>query len=184
MRPQRVISVAATALIMAAAAPAFRSAEAQVIRLQANLSGFEEVTPKLTNATGEFTAIADASRTVVTFTLTYADMSTPVRFSHIHFGQQGVNGGIMVFFCNNTAAGPQPRPCPAQSGGTIEGTFTASDVVGPGSAVPATDQGIDPGNLSHVISAILSGETYVNVHTDRWPGGELRGQVKANSATR
>ena len=39
----------------------------------------------------------------------------------------GVNGGIMVFFCNNTAAGPQPRACPTQEG-TIEGSFTAADI--------------------------------------------------------
>jgi hypothetical protein len=153
-----------------------RSAEGQAIKLTAQLTGTQEVTPKLTAATGEFSAVIDASRTLVTFTLSYSGMSTPVRFSHIHFGQRGVNGGIMVFFCNNTAAGPQPRACPTQEG-TIEGTFTAADVVGPGPANPATDQGIDPGSLDDVISAILSGETYVNVHSDRWPAGELRGQV-------
>jgi hypothetical protein len=166
-----VLPLCAVALVGAA-----NNAEAQAIKLKAQLTGTQEVTPKLTDAVGEFTAVIDASRTLVTFTLTYAGMSTPVRFSHIHFGQPGVNGGIMVFFCNNTAAGPQPRACPAQEG-TIEGSFTAADVVGPGPAVPASDQGIDPGSLDDVIRAILSGETYVNVHSDRWPGGELRGQV-------
>jgi hypothetical protein len=89
----------------------------------------------------------------------------------------------MVFFCNNTATGPQPRACPLQ-GGTISGTFTAADVVGPGDPVnnPAADQGITPGSLDAVIRAIESGQTYVNVHSNRWPGGEIRGQVKVHSA--
>ena len=48
----------------------------------------------------------------------------------------------------------------------------------PGPDNPATDQGISPGNLRQVIRAVLSGETYVNVHSQRFPAGEIRGQVK------
>ena len=149
---------------------------ATAIRLRARLSGFQEVPPRLTTGRGRFTALIDPARTSITFTLTYSDLSTPVLFSHIHFAQRGVNGGVMVFLCNNSPTGPQPRACPAQ-GGTVTGTITAEDVVGPGPEDPATDQGISPGNLQDVIRAILSGETYVNVHSERWPPGEIRGQL-------
>jgi hypothetical protein len=162
--------------IVATAAAQSAEPAGAAIRLRARLSGFQEVPPKLTTGRGRFTAVIDPARTSVTFTLTYSDLSTPVLFSHIHFAQRGVNGGIMVPLCSNTPDGSQPRACPSQ-GGTVSGTFTAQDVIGPGPEDPATDQGIRPGNLRDVIRAILSGETYVNVHSERWPPGEIRGQV-------
>ena len=174
---KRIIFAALMPVCIAATAAA-QTAEpaAAAIRLRARLSGFQEVPPRLTTGRGRFTAVIDRARTSVTFTLTYSDLTTPVLFSHIHFAQRGVNGGVMVFLCNNTPDGPQPRACPLQSG-TISGTFTAQDVLGPGPEDPATDQGIRPGNLHDVIRAILSGETYVNVHSERWPPGEIRGQI-------
>jgi CHRD domain-containing protein len=174
---KRIVCAALMPVCLAASAAA-QSAEpaGAAIRLRARVSGFQEVPPRLTTGRGRFTATIDPARTSVTFTLTYAELTTPVLFAHIHFAQRGVNGGVMVFLCNNTPEGPQPRACPAQ-GGTVTGTFTAEDVVGPGPEDPATDQGIRPGNLQDVIRAILSGATYVNVHSERWPPGEIRGQI-------
>jgi hypothetical protein len=42
-------------------------------------------------------------------------------------------------------------------------------------------QGIDPGELSELIAAIRAGKTYVNVHTNKHPGGEIRGQVREDA---
>ena len=39
-------------------------------------------------------------------------------------------------------------------------------------------QGIAPGEFSKVIEAIRSGVTYVNVHSMKFPPGEIRGQVE------
>ena len=154
--------------------PADKAADRRETKLSARLTGFNEVTPKLTSAAGKFSAVVDRSGTSVSFTLTFSDLSSPVLFSHIHFGQPGVNGGVMVFFCSNATSGPQPRPCPTP-GGTVSGTFTAQDVVG------AVDQGIGPDSLDQVLAAIASGQTYVNVHSERWPGGEIRGQVETRA---
>ena len=88
-----------------------------------------------------------------------------------------MNGGVIVFLCNNSPDGPQPQPCPSP-GGTLTGTITAQDVVGPGLNAEAADQGITPGSLNDALRAILSGATYVNVHSERFPGGELRGQIR------
>ncbi len=178
MNKRFVYAVLVLACLAAFAGPAFRSAAAQAIRLSAELSGFHEVAPVLSTGSGQFTAMIDPTRTSMTFTLTYSDLLADATQSHIHFGQRGVNGGVMVFFCTNLtppAGVPQPQACPLR-GGTVTGTVTAQDVVGP------LGQGINPGNLDDVISAILSGATYANVHSTRWPGGEIRGLVKANSA--
>jgi hypothetical protein len=41
-------------------------------------------------------------------------------------------------------------------------------------------QGIAAGELSELIAAIRAGRTYVNVHTNKHPGGEIRGQVRSD----
>jgi len=44
-------------------------------------------------------------------------------------------------------------------------------VVGP------AGQGIAPGELDEFIRAIRAGVTYVNVHSTKFPSGEIRGQI-------
>jgi hypothetical protein len=56
-----------------------------------------------------------------------------VLFAHVHFGQPGVNGGILFFLCS----GGSQDPCPPS--GTISGTTPAADVM----AIP--EQGIQAG---------------------------------------
>ena len=103
----------------------------------------------------------------LTFKLTYADLTGPPGAAHIHVGQRGVNGGVSVFFCGG---GGKPA-CPASNSGTVEGTIVAADVVGP------TAQGYNAGDLAPVITAIKAGVTYANMHTAKFPAGEIRGQV-------
>jgi hypothetical protein len=177
MKQRIVYGALASVCLMAAAGPASRPGDGHAVELKARLNGFQEVPSKLTDARGRFRAVVDSGRTMIEFTLTFSDLSTPTLFAHIHFAQRHVNGGIMVFLCNNSPTGPQPGPCPSP-GGTVTGTITAEDVLGPGLEAGAADQGITPGNLNDVLRAILSGATYVNVHSERFPGGEIRGQIK------
>jgi hypothetical protein len=178
MKQRIVYGALASVCLMAAAGPASRPGDGDAIKLEAWLNGFQEVPSKLTDAAGRFTAVIDPGRTMIEFTLTFADLSTPTLFAHIHFAQRRVNGGIMVFLCNNSPDGPQPRPCPSP-GGTVTGTIRAEDVVGPGLSAGAADQGITPGSLDDALRAILNGNgaTYANVHSERFPGGEIRGQI-------
>ena len=157
-----------------AAAP--RVTRAQGLKLEAKLAGFQEVPALLSTGQGEFTAEVDPTRTSITFTVTYSGLLADATQSHIHFGQRGVNGGIMIFFCTNLTAPvgvPTPQNCPLREG-TVTGTLTAADVIGP------VAQGIAPMSLENVIDAIQSGQIYANVHSTRWPGGEIRGQVKVS----
>jgi hypothetical protein len=38
-------------------------------------------------------------------------------------------------------------------------------------------KGIEPSSFEELVRAMRSGVTYVNVHTTRWPDGEIRGQI-------
>jgi hypothetical protein len=164
--------------LLALAGAVVQTAEAQEIKLRAKLIGFQEVPALLSTGEGEFTATVDPSRTSMTFTVTYSGLLADATQSHIHFGQRGVNGGVMIFFCTNLtppAGVPLPQHCPLREG-TVTGVVTAADVVGPNA------QGVAPLNLDNVISAIQSGQIYANVHSTRWPGGEIRGQVKVSDS--
>jgi hypothetical protein len=81
-------------------------------------------------------------------------------------GQKGVNGGVSAFLFRG---GSKP-PCPLS--GTVTGVIVAADVVGPAA------QGIAPGELAELMDPILSGVSYVNVHTNKHSSGEIRGQVQ------
>src|SRR5882724_5400135 len=67
-----------------------------------------------------------------------------------------------------------PPACPDATSGTVSGTVTVANVVGPNS------QGITPGaDFAKVVQAMRTGAAYVNVHSTRSPGGEIRGPVQA-----
>lgn len=116
-------------------------------------------------ASGSFEATIDDGASEIDFTLSYADLEAPVLFAHIHFGQRSVNGGVSAFLCGG---GSKPA-CPQS--GTVTGTIVAADVVGP------VGQGIAAGEFGELVAAIRAGRTYANVHSSKFPGGEVRGQI-------
>lgn len=134
---------------------------------QARLTGFEEVPPILTNGTGRFWATLVANGTALEYELTFADLSAPVTAAHIHFGQRGVNGGIMAFLCG----GDDAPACPPQ-GGTVTGRITARDIL----AIPG--QGLAAGDFAGFLRIMRAGLAYVNVHSTAFPDGVIRGQVE------
>jgi hypothetical protein len=139
---------------------------------RAMLIGYEEVPAVSTTGNAEFRAELSPYGNQVNWEMTYRSLEGNVTQSHIHFGQRGVNGGIMVFLCSNLGNGPAgTQPCP-EPPATIRGTFSASDVVG-----GATAQGIAAGEYAEALKAIRSGVAYVNVHSSMWPGGEIRSQI-------
>ena len=134
--------------------------------LRTRLTGFNEVPPILSDGTGVFTASVNSSS--LTYNLTFSNLSSPAIAAHIHFGQRGVNGSIIVFLCGG---GGKPA-CPS-GGGTVTGTVTAADVLG----VPA--QGVTAGSFADLLRILRSGDAYVNVHTTNHPAGEIRGQLRS-----
>jgi len=177
-RNRMIRGVVGSVCLLTLAAPVFRAAAAQELKLKTDLEGFQEVPAVLTTGSGQFEATVSADRTTMTYTITYSGLVADATQSHIHFGQKRVNGGVMLFFCTNLtppAGVPVPPRCPLREG-TVSGTLTSADVVGPsgqGINVPAV-------SLADVISAIESKHIYANVHSTRMPGGEIRGQVKVS----
>jgi hypothetical protein len=149
----------------------------------ATLRGINETpAPVATQATGSFHATLSADGSTLSYTVAYNNLNAQVIFSHIHFGLAKETGGVMVFLCGPAAGAkggppagfPNPPACPDTTSGTVSGTVTVANVVGPDS------QGITPGaDFAKVVQAMREGAAYVNVHSSRSPGGEIRGPVRA-----
>jgi CHRD domain len=136
-------------------------------QFRAKMIGYSEVPSLNTPGHAELSMTVE-NDTTIKFTLTYADLTGPPAAAHIHVGQQGVNGGVSIFFCG----GGGQAACPASNSGTVTGTATAANVVGP------IAQGFNAGELAPVLAAMRAGVTYANMHTARFPAGEIRGQIR------
>jgi hypothetical protein len=134
----------------------------------ASLRGVNEVPSIITDASGRFSATI--TPTEIKYKLSFSGLTGATLFAHIHIGERHTNGGVTIFLCNNTPTGPTSQPCP-HGEGTVEGTVTAADVIGP------AGQGVDAAEFAAVLQAIADGATYANVHTDVFPTGEIRGQL-------
>lgn len=144
----------------------------------AKLNGYQEVPSKSTVARGSFQARIVGGNTIH-YTLRYQNLETNSLFAHIHFGQRHTNGGVSAFLCGPPSDKP---PCPPTSG-SVSGVIDAADVIGPATPGP-NDQGIEPGSIAELIRAMRAGATYANVHTTRFGGGEIRGQIRAGNRGR
>lgn len=141
--------------------------------LSADLEGFEE--PPAVSTTGHGAFRARVTSESFTYVLSYEDLEGDVTQAHIHVAQKGVNGGISVWLCGTTdLPGPEGTPvCPGPHAGTVRGTVTPAQVIGP------NGQGVAPGEFAELLGAFRDGVTYANVHSTRNQGGEIRGQIKA-----
>lgn len=147
--------------------------------LRAELFGYEEVPAVSSAAGGSFRASFGPGDQSIDWTMSYDGLEAGSTQAHIHFGASRTSGGISVWLCSNLASPPTPagvQPC-ATTSGTVSGSITAASVVGP------TGQGIGAGELSELVAAIRSGMAYANVHSAKFPGGEIRGQINVAAAT-
>jgi hypothetical protein len=135
--------------------------------IRAQMNGYQETTgPGSISTTGRGRTELRIRDDGIHFRLRYSNIEGgAVTQAHIHFAQRHVAGGIIAFLCGGTEAA-----CTSPSG-DISGVITPAEIIGP------NGQGIEPGSFAEAVRAIRAGATYSNVHTTRWPAGEIRGQL-------
>ena len=149
-------------------------------RFNARLTGWEETPTLSTSGHGTFHATINRAETEIRYTLSYTGpfdanpAGGTVTQSHIHVGAPAIAGGISAFLCTNLNNGPAGTPACPVPGGTVSGTITAAQVVGPAA------QGIAPGQFAELVNAIRAGAAYANLHTTTFAAGEIRGQISAH----
>lgn len=147
-------------------------------RLRTKLVGFNEVPIVSTVASGRLKATIADDEQSIDYELEINDLQGIVAQAHIHLAQKDVNGGIVLWLCQGTAKPADPAiaaltpTCPQE--GTVSGNLTSANVT------PVATQQIAANELGEVIAAIRAGNAYANVHSDRSPGGEIRGQIDAD----
>jgi hypothetical protein len=140
--------------------------------LRASLSGFQEPPAVVSTGSGRIRVVIHDD-TLASYELEFENLEGDVTQAHIHLGQYGVNGGIMVWLCG-TQTNPGPAGTPSCGGPTSGGAsraIGAADVIGP------AGQGVSPGEFADFLLALRSGNAYANVHSTRNAGGEIRGQL-------
>jgi CHRD domain len=155
------------ALLAAAAISTFAAvpASAQTFTLTANLTGDAEGSRTsngvVTGAFGSATVVVDLAARTVTYKVDVFNLPSGVTASHIHVGAKDSGGGPVVV---NFAP-----PLHASN------DFGYSGVVKDTEFILRPDQGIR--SADDMFQAIIGGNSYVNVHSDVNPGGEIRGQL-------
>jgi CHRD domain len=164
------LAVAATAAGTAATADRDDSRGGDSVRER--LTGYEEDPLVLsTTGTGQVRLRIDDAKQEIAYRLSYTGLEGTVTQAHIHFGGKAQSGGIAVFLCSNLANPPAGTPACPPAPGTVSGTLGPASVGGP------ANQGIAPGEFAEFVAAIRAGVTYANVHSTKYPGGEIRAQL-------
>ncbi len=125
------------------------------------LTGKDEVPAVTSKASGEEILMLSKDGKELTYELKVKDIEN-AKAAHIHAGKKGVEGPPVV----GLFAGPKKEG--KFSGILAKGTITDKDLVGPLAGKTVED----------LVKLIKDGDAYVNVHTDKHPGGEIRGELK------
>jgi hypothetical protein len=109
------------------------------------------------SGSGTFTISDDESE--IDYQVSYENLTGAPVASHIHYGAAGVAGGVIL---------PLDLGADPGTSGTFSGTLTEADFT-------PVDGG--PQSFAESLDAIRAGNTYINIHTEQNPPGELRGQL-------
>ena len=148
------------------------TASAIPITFTANLSGANEVPAVVSPGTGLATVILDPTAQTLQVNATFSGLTSPDQAAHIHCcAPLGTNAGVAT-------------TVPAFPGfplNVLSGTYTSAvfDLTQPLIYNPAfvTAQGGLSQAETALINGIENGQTYFNIHTVNFPGGEIRGQL-------
>jgi len=125
------------------------------------MSGDQEVPPVDTAATGKTTFRTSNNDTLIKYKVNITGFSDATA-AHIHMGKAGSNGDVIVDLLTGM------KKNPTKLGMAIRGNITDSSLTGP----------MQGKTLADLVTAINNGDTYVNVHTQTHPDGEVRGQIQ------
>jgi len=150
--------------------PVYARTDAQSSNFGTPMFGAEEVPPVVNDFDGQAIFKLSADGTTMSYKVITSAM-TGITQSHIHIGNSGANGPIVVFLFGFISAGV------ANDGILSQGTFTAANLI----ARPAIGFGA---TMPELVAALRTGHAYVNVHTLAHPGGEIRGQIEEHGPTK
>lgn len=152
------------------------AADAATLEFTAGLDGAQEVPPVSTDAEGEASIFVDTDLETIDFTLNVVGLSlddlndglvaAPLGPVHLHNASAGINGLIVIPFAFDATTYSD----------TADGFEVSVSDLAFADAVALSGSSL---TFDAFVTAMLAGEFYVNVHTDAFGGGEIRGQISA-----
>ena len=128
---------------------------------KATLSGGEGVPAVKTMAKGEATFTLSKDGKELSYNVMVSDIEN-VTAAHIHMGKMGKNGPPVA------SIDTKGKKTGKFSGTIAEGKITEKELMG----------SLMGKNVKDLVKQIKMGNAYLNVHTDKYPDGEIRGQIK------
>ena len=151
------------------------TSQASLINFSGSLSGDQEVPPVETDASGIGTLSVDTTSETLDFSLSVSGISfdelfdtlveAPVGPVHLHNGASGVNAGIVVPFPFDTGYSELTEE---------EGFLLSVEdyAFADAAAISGSDVSFDD-----FLTGLYDEGFYINVHSDVFGGGEIRGQL-------
>jgi hypothetical protein len=157
------------------------AAWAATTTLDANLTQANEVPPTGSPGTGTAIVVLDTTAQTLAVNVTFSGLTSGTTASHIHCCLPSpflAGSNVMVATTTPTFPG---FPSGVTSG-TYSMTFNLLDAGTYNPAFvtsPFNPSGTIAGAEAALEAALLAGETYLNIHTTNFPGGEIRGFLSA-----
>lgn len=129
-----------------------------LITCSTTLSGANEVPPNSSTATGSVSYTFDPSTTASTWSVTFSGLTAPATAAHVHApAPPGSNAGVQVPLTTIPSA--------------TSGSYSGSEATFGGTLT-----------VSAYMTALLTGDSYANIHTSTFPGGEIRGWLSCTQS--
>ena len=136
------------------------------------LSGANEVPPTPSLGTGTVVVVLDPTAQTIQLNVTFSGLTTNDAAAHIHCcAPLGTNAGVAT-----TVPAFAGFPLGVTSG-TFSGLFSLTDPTFYNPAFVTSHGGTTASAEAAFIAGMESGQTYFNIHTGTFPGGEIRGQL-------
>jgi hypothetical protein len=149
--------------------------QASTITYFANLSGANEVPATGSTATGTASITVDNVLNTILLNVVFSGLSSTDTAAHIHCCQPlGTNAGVATVMPSFPGF-----PLGVTSGSFINQLFSLTDPAFYNPAFVTANGGTAASAEAALLAGMAAGQTYFNIHTTNFSGGEIRGQLAA-----
>jgi len=150
----------------------FGPAKADQLAFVATLTGGSEVPPTGSSGVGSALVTFDTVTNMMTINVSFSGLGTPTVASHIHCcGPAGTNQMVA------TTTPSFPGFPLGVTSGTFLATFDMSAASSYNPMFVTAHGGTVAGAQAAFLAGLIGGQSYLNIHTMQFMGGEIRGQL-------
>lgn len=144
-------------------------AHAATLFKAAPLSGLNETAPNPSTATGGGTLLLSDDMNSIDVFLSWTGLTGPASGGHVHCcALPGANGPVAIDF------GPA-----AAASGSLSRTYNLTLAATYSNGFRTANGGTAASARTAFLNGLFGGRAYYNIHSARYPGGEIRGQLAA-----